>query len=50
VLFVVVEDSPIAGSDRGQLIFLHQAQCFAGDVHIVAEVAHFVVGNSCHSP
>lgn len=47
VLFVVVENFPIRGSDDGLLAFLHEAQGFAGDIHIVAEVAYAIVGNFC---
>ena len=48
VLFVVGEDGGVLGGDLGLAAFLHEAQGFADQVHVVAEVAHAVVGDVLH--
>ncbi len=48
VLFVISEDGGFGGSESRVVTLLHQADGFADEIHIIAEVAHLVVGDVLH--
>src|SRR5580698_7671613 len=48
MLFVVGQDCGVFGGNLGLAAFLHDAQSFADEIHVVAEVADAVVGDVLH--